>query len=79
MPAPFRGTITGRSSTGTLIRAGKSEFIRQLYARLGPEEFYRRRLAWLARHRKKTSYLRLIAYLKRAGIDVGEIPIFPQR
>ena len=61
-----------------MIRAGNDQFIRQLYARLGPAEFYRRRLAWLARHRKRTSYVRLIAYLERAGIDVGEVPIFPQ-
>jgi hypothetical protein len=70
MPAPFRGTITGRSSNATLIRAGNDQFIRQLYARLGPREFYRRRLEWLVKHGKTTSYRRLVAYLKRAGIDI---------
>jgi hypothetical protein len=70
MPQPFRGVITGRSSDATLIRADKSRFIGQLYARLGPEEFYHRRLAWLAAHGKWTSYDRLIDYLERAGIDI---------
>jgi hypothetical protein len=70
MPRPFRGIITRRSSDGTLIHADKSRFIRQLYARLGPAEFYRRRLAWLAANGRWTSYNRLIAYLERAGIDI---------
>ena len=70
MPRPFRGIITRRSSDATLIHADKSRFIRQLYARLGPEEFYHRRLAWLAAHGRWTSYHRLIAYVERAGIDI---------
>jgi hypothetical protein len=70
MPRPFRGIITRRSSDATLIHADKSRFIRQLFARLGPAEFYRRRLAWLAKHGKTTSFRRLIAYLERAGIDI---------
>ncbi len=74
MPRPYRGTITGRSSTGELIRADKDRFIRQLYARLGPAEFWRRRLDRLARHGKRTSYNRLIAYLKRAGIEISPQP-----
>jgi hypothetical protein len=53
-----------------MIRADKDQFIRQLYARLGPEEFYRRRLEWLVNHGKTTSYRRLVAYLKRVGIEV---------
>jgi hypothetical protein len=70
MPRPFRGVITGRSSDATLIRADKDRFVRQLYARLGPAEFWRRRLVWLATHRKWKSYDRLVAYLKRVGIEV---------
>ena len=70
MPRPFRGLITGRSSDAMLIRADKSRFVAELYARLGPEEFYRRRLAWLAAHGRWTSYHRLIAYVERAGIDI---------
>jgi hypothetical protein len=70
MPRPFRGVITGRSSDATLIRADKDRFIRQLYAQLGPEAFWRRRLEWLAAHGRWTSYHRLIAYLERAGIDI---------
>jgi hypothetical protein len=70
MPAPYRGPITGRMTDGELIRADKDQFIARLYARLGPEEFYRRRLAWLAAHGRWTSYHRLIAYVERAGIDI---------
>jgi hypothetical protein len=51
-----------------LIRAGKSEFIRQLYARLGPREFYERRLAWLEANQKWTSYHRLLDYLEPLGL-----------
>jgi hypothetical protein len=71
MPRPYRGTITGRTSKNELIRASKRKFLRQLYARLGPEEFYRRRLDWLQANGKKTSYARLVAYLGRVGIDVS--------
>jgi hypothetical protein len=39
--------------------------VRRLYARPGPEEFYRRRLAWLASIGKRTSHDRLVAYLRR--------------
>lgn len=74
MPRPFRDTITGRSSVGALIRADKDRFIRQLYARLGPEEFWRRRLEWLARNGKRTSYDRLVAYLQREGIEIPHTP-----
>jgi hypothetical protein len=74
MPRPYRGTITGRSSVGELIRADKDRYIRQLYARLGPEEFWRRRLEWLARNRKRTSYDRLVAYLQREGIEISRTP-----
>jgi hypothetical protein len=70
MPKPFRGQINSRSSTGTLIRTSKSEFIRCLYARLGPEEFYRRRLDWLKANAKATSYARVIEYLRRTGLEV---------
>src|SRR5262249_14395493 len=70
MPRPFRGTITRSTSTHQLIRASKSEFVRQLYARLGPAEFYRRRLDWLQSHGKTTSYVRLVAYLRGAGIGI---------
>ena len=72
MPRPFRNAITGRSSVGELIRADKDRFIRQLYARLGPEEFWRRRLEWLARNGKRTSYDRLMAYLQRVGIEISD-------
>lgn len=74
MPGPFRGTITGRSSVGTLIRADKDRFIRELYARFGPAEFYRRRATWLLQHGKATGYARLLAYLADAGIDIGPPP-----
>jgi hypothetical protein len=74
MPRPYRKTITGRSSVGELIRADKDRLIRQLYARLGPAEFWRRRLEWLARNGKRTSYDRLIAYLQRAGIEISDPP-----
>ena len=70
MPRPHRAQITERSSVKELIRAGNDQYIRQLYARLGPEEFWRRRLEWLARNGKRTSYDRLVAYLKRIGICV---------
>jgi hypothetical protein len=70
MPRPYRGTITIKTSTNALIRASKSEFIRQLYAQLGPDEFYRRRLDWLQVNKKKTSYDRLVAYLRGAGLEV---------
>jgi hypothetical protein len=71
MPRPFRETITKATTTNQLIRAGKSLFVRQLYARLGPEEFYRRRLDWLKANDKKTSCGRLLAYLRKAGIEVS--------
>ncbi len=64
MPKPFRGQISGSSPTGMLIRASKDVWCRGLYRRLGPEEFYRRRLAWLLAHGKTTSYNRLVAYLR---------------
>ncbi len=70
MPKPFRGQISGSSSTGMLIRWSKDVWCRGLYRRLGPEEFYRRRLAWLQAHGKTTSYNRLVAYLAKRGIDV---------
>jgi hypothetical protein len=74
MPRPFRGQITRRTTTNELIRAGKNEFIRCLYARLGPEEFYRRRLEWLRAHGKTTSLNRLVAFLQARGIDVSDQP-----
>jgi hypothetical protein len=74
MPRPYRLTSTGRSSTGELIRADKDRFIRQLYARFGPAEFWRRRLLWLASNGKRTSYHRLRAYLERAGIVISDPP-----
>ena len=71
MPRPYRGLITCKTNTNALIRASKSEFVRQLYARLGPEEFYRRRLEWLQANRKKTSYDRLVAYLRGVGLEIS--------
>jgi hypothetical protein len=70
MPRPFRGSIDGRTGVGKLIRASKSEFIRRLYAGLGPEEFYRRRLQWLFENGKRTSYVRLAVWVRRKGLDV---------
>jgi len=70
MPKPFRGQISVSSSTGMLIRWSKDVWCRGLYRRLGPEEFYRRRLAWLQAHGKTTSYNRLVAYLAKREIDV---------
>jgi hypothetical protein len=71
MPRPFRGAITRSTSPIQLIRASKSEFVRQLYARLGPEDFYRRRLNWLQANGKETCYVRLVAYLRGAGIRIS--------
>ena len=74
MPKPFRGQISGSSPTGMLIRASKDAWCRGLYRRLGPEEFYRRRLAWLQAHGKTTSYNRLVAYLAKRGIEISDMP-----
>jgi hypothetical protein len=69
LPRPFRAQKSGKSNlTHTLIRHSKDQYIRQLYARLGPEEFYRRRLAWLAANGKWTSHRRLIVYLGERGL-----------
>jgi hypothetical protein len=70
MPKPFRDQIGPSSPTGILIRASKSQYVRCLYARLGPEEFYRRRLDWLQANQKTTSYARLVAYLRREKLEV---------
>jgi hypothetical protein len=70
LPRPYRAQKSGKSNlTHTLIRHSKDQYVRQLYARLGPEEFYRRRLEWLAANGKWTSYHRLVAYLAKAGIQ----------
>ena len=77
MPKPFReqGCKRSRQSVdGMLIRWSKDMFIRGLYARLGPEEFYRRRLAWLKDNGKTTSYNRLVVYLKERGIEILQPP-----
>lgn len=74
MPRPFRDAITSRSSVGELIRADNDRWCRGLYRSLGPTEFYRRRAVWLSEHGKVTSYTRLMAYLGRAGIDIGPPP-----
>ncbi len=84
MPKPFRGQISGSSPTGMLIRASKDVWCRGLYRRLGPEEFYRRRLAWLLAHGKTTSYNRLVAYLAesftgRMGTTLGDQWVPPER
>jgi hypothetical protein len=50
-----------------MIRAGNDQFIRELYARLGPEGFWERRLRWLRANGKTVSLRRLISYLERAG------------
>ena len=70
MPRPYQAQRPGKSSlTSSLIRQSKDQYVRQLYARLGPEEFYRRRLAWLAANGKRASYDRLVAYLAKTGIE----------
>jgi hypothetical protein len=46
-----------------------------LYRRLGPEEFYRRRLEWLAANGKTTSYHRLVVYLKERRLNVPIPPL----
>jgi hypothetical protein len=74
MPRPYRAQKPGKSLTGNLIRQSKDEYIRKLYARLGPEEFYKRRLDWLFANGKWKSYDRLVAYLEKAGIDVFRSP-----
>jgi hypothetical protein len=49
MTRPYRAQKTGRSNVDhTLIRLSKDQYIHGLHARLGPEEYYRRRLARLA-------------------------------
>jgi hypothetical protein len=58
-------------SSNKLADFCKLEFIRQLYARLGPEEFLRPRLECLPANRKKTSYDRLIAYVRRVGVEIS--------
>jgi hypothetical protein len=69
LPRPFRAQKSGKSNlTRTLIRQGKDQYIRQLYARLGPEDFYRRRLAWLSANGKWTSYNRLVVHLSKHGL-----------
>jgi hypothetical protein len=63
-------TMPGKNGyLGRLLRQSKDEYIRKLYARLGPEEFYRRRLEWLFANGKWKSYDRLVAYLEKAGIN----------
>ena len=69
MPHPYRAQKSGKlTRTSCLIRQSKDQYVRQLYARLGPEEFYRRRLAWLAANGKWTSHRRLIVYLGKRGL-----------
>ncbi len=69
MPRPYQAQRPGKSSlTASLIRQSKDQYVRQLYARLGPEEFYRRRLEWLAANGKQASYDRLVAYLRKHGL-----------
>ena len=69
MPRPYRAQKSGKSSlTHSLIRQSKDQYVRQLYARLGPEEFYRRRLAWLAANGKWTSYNRLAVHLGKHSL-----------
>jgi hypothetical protein len=69
MPRPYRAQKSGKSNlTHTLIRHSKDQYVRQLYARLGPEKFYRRRLAWLAANGKWASHNRLIVYLGKRGL-----------
>jgi hypothetical protein len=72
MPRPFRGQITKKSTVNELIRADKDRYVRSLYARLGPEEFYRRRLEWLRANGKTTCLNRLVAFLQARGIDVSD-------
>ena len=53
MPRPCRRQNPGKpNATNTSIRLGKDQYIREQYAKLGPEEIYRRRLAWLAANGK---------------------------
>jgi hypothetical protein len=76
MPAPLRRIVSRRSSPEAKARAAKNDrYIRGLYHRLGPVEFWRRRLCWLVESGKWVAYIRLVAYLRRKGIDgdCGEI------
>jgi hypothetical protein len=70
MPHPCRAQTrrTRSNATSSLIRESKDQYVRQLYARLGPEEFYRRRLAWLAANGKWTSHHRLTVFLGKRGL-----------
>jgi hypothetical protein len=74
MPRPYRRTVARRSSPEAKARAGKNDaYIRGLYHRLGPVQFWTRRLNWLVHNGKWVSYIRLVAYLRRNGIECGEI------
>src|SRR5262245_2089382 len=74
MPKPFRRTVARRASPEAKARAAKNDaYIRGLYHRVGPVVFWRRRLQWLVANAKWVSYIRLVAYLRRNGIDCGEI------
>jgi hypothetical protein len=70
MAEPHRRTVARRSSPEAKARAGKNDaYIRGLYHRVGPAEFWRRRLCWLVENGKWVSYIRLIGYLRRKGLD----------
>ncbi len=74
MPKPFRRTVARRTGPEAKARAAKNDrYVRGLYHRVGPVEFYRRRLCWLVENGKWVSYIRLVSYLRRKGIDCGEI------
>ncbi len=53
MPKPFRRTVARRSSLDTKARAAKNDrSVRGLYHRVGPAEFWHRRLCWLVENGK---------------------------
>jgi hypothetical protein len=70
MPKPYECTGSRSSSPDVKARARKNDsYIRGLYHRVGPAEFWRRRLCWLVENGRWVSYIRLVAYLRRKGLD----------
>jgi hypothetical protein len=46
-----------------------------LYSTLGPQEFFRQRLLWLAANGKRTRFDQTVAKVRELGLDI-EIPDF---
>ena len=80
MPKPFRRTVARRSSPEAKARAAKNDtYMRGLYHRVGPAEFWRRRLCWLVENGKWVSYIRLVRTCVARELTAGRLPIYPFR